>query len=761
MKPERVPEELQVTREAQGRGSPHAVLTSFEAPFTAARGTLGTMRFAFWRRNRAERVELEAAAAHAKKKEREAKRDARKKRLKQKRDKKKRRDKLAAMVSPEEETKEDQPRPGLFDIPWKATKDQNSGVTYWYHTGTQETTWDDPVTDLIKQRAVDEFKHVDVDGGGSISVDELDAALRGLGIKMPPSHVKLLIGRYDADASGELEIDEWLELVQDAYQTADGNGDFGASLKLYARRMPIADVKRAKGYPDPPVNVSAHGDTKGAAVWWTPPPERPGMSLITGYVLKKWRKQGDEWCLKGEIEFENDARCSQRVDDIKRLELYRFTVTSLNKVGRSIDSEPSNHVTAHEILPSGWSQHFDNTSNTFYYYNKKTDQRTWQRPEEDPYYIDTNLFLQFTMEEMTRFKELYTELDYDNSAAVSMDELTTILPRIGERLSDRDVEYLFFKCDEDESNELDYEEFVNMLLFLKQERMKRVDCWKANRRRWKKFWAKKPIKLKKKQVQNLEYTKDKKMGAWTKYWHPVVRRPYYFNVVSKETRWTMPDEIKYFLDREMAAALMEKFSLQEIQEWEDRFSSMDLDDSGAIDRDELRVILQSMGENVSKVRLDALISEIDRDNSGEIEFDEFCLMMSVLKDKKNVGARSSSWGRINNKFENKNTALVGEMKKSYLKLKGTRKQKQRKKVKQKQIKNPHGEYCMCGCREFNPLFPAPKSCWYYLCCFGCICCCCCNKCLCCRTPEHMFPPISKKDMEKKRRRMRLAEEDGA
>ena len=56
--------------------------------------------------------------------------------------------------------------------------------------------------------AVSEFQKFDSDGGGTISSEELNDALRDMGIVLKEDQVKELVGRYDEDASGELDVDE-------------------------------------------------------------------------------------------------------------------------------------------------------------------------------------------------------------------------------------------------------------------------------------------------------------------------------------------------------------------------------------------------------------------------------------------------------------------------------------------------------------------------------------------------------------------------
>ena len=83
---------------------------------------------------------------------------------------------------------------------------------------------------------------------------------------------------------------------------------------------------------------------------------------------------------------------------------------------------------------------------------------------------------------------------------------------------------------EDESGELDYEEFVRMLLRLKKERMLMIGCCTKLARWRKRKWdyCCRP-RIGKKKVKSLQNASGKRMGAWSKYIHPVIGKAYYYN----------------------------------------------------------------------------------------------------------------------------------------------------------------------------------------------------------------------------------------
>lgn len=65
----------------------------------------------------------------------------------------------------------------------------------------------------------------------------------------------------------------------------------------------------------------------------------------------------------------------------------------------------------------------------------------------------------------------------------------------------------------------------------------------------------------------------------------------------------------------------------QIERLHDVFKHFDTDGSGSIDVDELGEVFRAMGQDLSKDELDALMRQADDDGSGEMEFEEFLLLM--------------------------------------------------------------------------------------------------------------------------------------
>lgn len=69
-------------------------------------------------------------------------------------------------------------------------------------------------------------------------------------------------------------------------------------------------------------------------------------------------------------------------------------------------------------------------------------------------------------------------------------------------------------------------------------------------------------------------------------------------------------------------------SPDQIKMYREAFSVFDKNNRSMISTKELGVVLRSLGQNPTEAELADLISEVDQDGNGEIDFNEFLLMMA-------------------------------------------------------------------------------------------------------------------------------------
>ena len=63
-------------------------------------------------------------------------------------------------------------------------------------------------------------------------------------------------------------------------------------------------------------------------------------------------------------------------------------------------------------------------------------------------------------------------------------------------------------------------------------------------------------------------------------------------------------------------------------EFREAFALFDKDGDGTITTKELGTVMKSLGQNPSEEELQEMVDEVDIDGNGEIDFEEFLLMMA-------------------------------------------------------------------------------------------------------------------------------------
>lgn len=91
-------------------------------------------------------------------------------------------------------------------------------------------------------------------------------------------------------------------------------------------------------------------------------------------------------------------------------------------------------------------------------------------------------------------------------------------------------------------------------------------------------------------------------------------------------------------------------SAKEKQELRVHFDSFDKDGSGHITAEELAEVMRSVGESATPAEVQKLISEVDRDKSGTIDFEEFCEYIEKFR----AGKTSGGFGAVFTKNANVN-----------------------------------------------------------------------------------------------------------
>ncbi|WOL07979.1 calmodulin-like protein 11 [Canna indica] len=81
---------------------------------------------------------------------------------------------------------------------------------------------------------------------------------------------------------------------------------------------------------------------------------------------------------------------------------------------------------------------------------------------------------------------------------------------------------------------------------------------------------------------------------------------------------------------------MDLLTEEQITEFQEAFCLFDKDGDGCITLEELGTVIKSLGQNPSEEELHEMISEVDSDGNGTIEFGEFLNLMARKVKETNV-----------------------------------------------------------------------------------------------------------------------------
>ena len=92
--------------------------------------------------------------------------------------------------------------------------------------------------------------------------------------------------------------------------------------------------------------------------------------------------------------------------------------------------------------------------------------------------------------------------------------------------------------------------------------------------------------------------------------------------------------MKTFVGGAKATSLERKLTEEDIGDLKETFAMFDKDGGGTISMAELKGVMERLGTKVSDKELREIISTVDENNDGEIDLEEFIMMMKKMPEKK-------------------------------------------------------------------------------------------------------------------------------
>jgi Ca2+-binding EF-hand superfamily protein len=441
------------------------------------------------------------------------------------------------------------------------------------------------------------------------------------------------------------------------------------------------------GLPPKPPKPNSHGKNGAAAIWWDYPVSKRTLKELTGWKVVRYRRDpmipNSPWSNKGDFYTSTLDILQVQINDLTNEYEYRFAVAAKNDRGYGLESVMSDPVIVEAPLPPGWFRFWSEEHLLYYFANIKTRQSSWDRPERDPWFVAEGVKLNFTDRELAHMRSLFEE-DIAHFGNISQQQFYDHLAEFGEIGNKKKIAKLYktfatmetFLAKEFSFDSGNQREFKNETMYEKQRRIfdqkrleaeiekggssfDKIEKWSQylNIINGVKMDLQKPVLIvesvnwccalwKKRAASSIisfnENDVLRKLGDWSEEWSSVADKRYYKNKSTGEITWDMPDEVRFYLPKTLEDQLLTVFNFGQIQAFREAFNALDMDRSGELTIDELKLFFNLLKIEVSKVKFDMLVKVVDANNNGTVEFDEFCFMLFEFshqhKDK-----RTNKW----------------------------------------------------------------------------------------------------------------------
>lgn len=231
-------------------------------------------------------------------------------------------------------------------------------------------------------------------------------------------------------------------------------------------RQQLDAINSSIGLAPPPQVVYAvarYGSSAG--VWWS---YEDDAGIIGWEVCRYRRKLNGEWTNTGKMHLPMLARKQAIVKDLSDGHEYHFTVRARNAEGLSAESPCSNIIYVDPPPPMGWERNYHAKSGRYLYYNRRTGQCLWTRPDEDSYFLDECIVQHFGEAEIEHLKELYDE-EIAHFDMVSVHRFKDVLKECGVNLDIRNIVKIFKGYTGSETELRAWRDFMNVMTHVKLE----------------------------------------------------------------------------------------------------------------------------------------------------------------------------------------------------------------------------------------------------------------------------------------------------
>ena len=244
-------------------------------------------------------------------------------------------------------------------------------------------------------------------------------------------------------------------------------------------------------------------------------------------------------------------------------------------------------------------------------------------------------FLETEMEEM---KKVFKQYDADGSGAVGAAELKPLFGAVGISMKPYQIDAIVREYDMDGSGEVDFEEFVVMMIKLMGRRV-RCDCIN-----YKEYLTEETLEKYEEAFREADESGDGQLSSDEV--EKMIRRlgiqlsKDQLKEIFREVDKDQSGEIEFDEYCAMMVKLTgvrkrinarEYIDREDVEQYKVAFANFDTSGDGTISAKELDALLRKMDMILRVDQVEALLTKYDADGSGEIDFTEFLSMMVDLK----------------------------------------------------------------------------------------------------------------------------------
>eukprot|EP00293_Proteomonas_sulcata_P014763 CAMPEP_0184288178 /NCGR_PEP_ID=MMETSP1049-20130417/674_1 /TAXON_ID=77928 /ORGANISM="Proteomonas sulcata, Strain CCMP704" /LENGTH=702 /DNA_ID=CAMNT_0026594413 /DNA_START=43 /DNA_END=2147 /DNA_ORIENTATION=- len=307
------------------------------------------------------------------------------------------------------------------------------------------------------------FDSVDVDGGGSVEVEELSHLFKELGMKVPEAKLREMIAEVDTDGGGSIDFDEFCQLV--ANQMAkEGVKD------------PVQEAKKAFELFDKDGSGTIDASELGDAL-------RAMGQEVSDSDLKEMLAQADDDGT-GEIEFEefcglmgielpnkkpkpkskdsaSQPKAKVEVSNPREV-LTKEEIQDLEEIFNMFDEDGGGEITLDELsrMMEGLGRKVE---------EDKLRAMMADVDEDGTGSIDLEEFLMIMAKDkanedpLEEARKIFNMFDKDGGGTIDAQELGAALRAMGQVVNDDDVAKMLQDADDDGTGEIDFEEFCTLM----------------------------------------------------------------------------------------------------------------------------------------------------------------------------------------------------------------------------------------------------------------------------------------------------------